>query len=148
MEGVEFRAKVETARDVIVCTECSKPRCLHSLKLSLDEKKHVANIKEDTLYVCGASVTTPDTPLFGKIGVRCRLTCSAEISYHYFSSKRFPLVCFVCGAPNAEKIAPDLKERYQTVHPVCTSCPKDGKKERVRRELKVGRSKGSKRKHH
>ena len=102
LEGVEFRAKAETVRDGIVCAECSKPRCLHSLKkLSLDEKKHVANIKEDTLYVCGASVTTPDSPLFGKIGVRCGLTCPAEISYHYFSSKRFPFACYVCGAPNA-----------------------------------------------
>lgn len=147
LDGVEFTAKAETARAVIVCTECGKPRCLHSAKKLLPEQiKQLEDLKEEHTYVCGAFVTTPDSPLRGKVAVRVGLTCSTEVSYHYFSSKKFPRICYVCGDTNVEEVPAALKEQYQTVHALCATCRSKGKKERVRGERKV--AKAVKRKHH
>ena len=144
---MSFNAKAETVRAILTCGECSKPICLHSVKKLTDEQKRlVAQLQEDSVYVCGAPLTSPDSQLIGVVALRQGLECSTEISPHYYSCKKFPLVCYVCGSATPLPNPAAMQERYQTVHLVCGECKQKGKTERVRGERQVGAA-AKKRKH-
>lgn len=66
-------------RDVILCVECEKPRCVYSnTKLQRAELSALKILKEKETYTCGAALF-PQTELDSTIIVRLSLTCSSTM---------------------------------------------------------------------
>lgn len=128
-----------TVRDMICCSDCGKPRCIFSdKKLSQEEAALLQTAKENTDYVCGGPIFPPQHPLVVKIGVRSDVTCTSDVSTHYYSSKRgFPLVCYKCGSKTPVEIPLAVKVQFQSVHPVCLDCKNHGQSFRTRGQKKL-----------
>lgn len=122
-------------RDVILCQECYKPRCIFAKgKLSLVEKFRVEGVKESHFFTCGCALFPPSSSFYGTIVVRQKISCTAPMEAQYFSAKlvSFPPVCYHCGCPE-ETLSNDpaiveLKEQFSIVRPICFLCISSGKK--------------------
>ena len=122
-------------RDVIVCQECYKPRCIYAKgKLSWTERVATKKVKESRLFTCGCALFPECSSYHGTIVVRQKLSCSAPMEAQYFSAKLvyFPPVCYYCGCPEETLCQNDeiakLKEEYAVVRPICFLCLSSGKK--------------------
>ena len=107
-------------RDVVTCSDCGKPRCLFAAKkLGKEEAETLQAAKEDVDFVCSRSIFAPDHPLASKVGTRLDISCSTDVTSHYFASKRgLPLVCFKCGSASP---FPSCCGRGFIEVPVCTA---------------------------
>ena len=121
-------------RDVLVCCECSKPRCVFAAtRLSYSENIEVQRIKDEGVYSCGMSVFPDAHPLRHSVVVKEALKCSSLVEAAYYSSPRvcFESCCVHCGSSGNLVDDEDIKEaqtQYHTVRPICTQCKCQGKK--------------------
>lgn len=134
-----IRMTAETVRNYVVCTDCSKPRCIYAAKkLTTDQQVGLEQLKEDVIYSCGGILIPEDHHLYDSILVQPNITCAAPVCSHYYSSRvSFPAVCYNCGSAELHEISNDLKMSYQTVHPICVFCKSENIKERTRGAKKV-----------
>ena len=117
-------------RNVIICGECHKPRCVYSvLKLSKEQIVLVESIKESNLYTSGAPLFPPGLPLENSIVVMEALVCSLYIETQYYSAVliHFEPVCYFCGLWGEESLIDndeiwELKSSYAVVYPICFLC--------------------------
>ena len=111
-------------RDVVTCSDCGKPRCLFAAKkLGKEEAETLEQAKEDVDFVCSGSIFAPDHPLASKVGTRLDISCSTDVTSHYFASKRgLPLVCFKCGSASPFPVAEEVSSKFQSAHPMCQEC--------------------------
>ena len=63
------------------------------------------------------------------------MTCRNEVNRHYYAKRlNFPKVCYVCGSEEVLEVSKEIRERHQTVHPICQSCKDAGYEVRTRGE--------------
>ena len=110
--GLPFSPSSQTARSLIVCSECLRPRVLYSQrKLSIVETNALTRTVEGFLYTCGATlcglevVQCPDDPptistLFQRVFVKGNLTCENPVEVPYYSCEAFEMVCVHCAHPH------------------------------------------------
>ena len=117
---IPFNPSGQTAlnvRQVITCSECSKPRVLHSSRKVKDNVKEISEELDSLSYSCGASLQDAmDACFLENIYVRADLTCSMPIEVPYFSAG-YDSICYYCGT----KTDLEIKEQF---HPICISCKK------------------------
>ncbi|XP_063434558.1 uncharacterized protein LOC134715936 [Mytilus trossulus] len=127
--------KNNKVREVILCSECSKPRCIFSeKKLSREQDELILRLKEDSFYTCGGALVQDDSETVD-IVVREALACNSPIETTYYSASLkhyLPPVCVHCGT--AEDLLDDnnpyisaLYEQYSVVRPLCEVCRNSGK---------------------
>ena len=82
----------------------------------------------------GRYVRYESSDLFSICCPEILLSCEEVVSPHYFSSRlQCDLYCYICGAFGSLKpISEEQKRSFQTVHPICTDCSDNGKKERTK----------------
>ena len=131
MKGLLVCGKV---RGVIICIECSKPRCIYShSKLTHEQIQVISKLKDADLYTCGASLFPPDSLYHSTIIVREALVCTSNMETQYYSSVlvHFEPVCFYCGICEETLVDNDqikeLKTMYAVVYPICFLCLSEGK---------------------
>ena len=111
-------------RDVVTCSDCGKPRCLFAAKkLGKEEAETLEQAKEDVDFVCGGSIFAPDHPLASKVGTRIDISCSTDVTSHYFASaseadRSFASSVAVTPFPVAEEVS----SKFQSAHPMCQEC--------------------------
>jgi hypothetical protein len=125
----DFSLTAQTARSIIKCVECLKPRVIYGkLKLSGRQELQLAELLSEFNYSCGAPLTPPGYSLHGKTTVKLGINCSSPLEVAYYSSSQVlgPTdICYYCGKDGASfDIA--LKERFKSVLPVCGSCLEKG----------------------
>ena len=81
---------------VIVCVECTKPRCVYAAStLSYQEKTLLKQAKDTNVCTCGSELFPPNTPLHGTIVCQQALTCTHPMEAQYCSSScTHSLQCF------------------------------------------------------
>lgn len=94
-----IRKSGEAVRELVICGECLKVRCVYSAKtLTKEQLLEFRRCKEDNMYVCGTTVIPQENPLKEICYFEAGINCDSVISPHYFSSRhKFPQVCYVCG---------------------------------------------------
>lgn len=141
-----FRMTAETVCSIMICGECLKPRCFYSSrKLSRSEQIELHQCKEDYLYTCGGTVIPDDHSLFSVCSSEIIQNCEEPVSPHYFSCRlQCVLCCYSCGAfADLVPIPDEMKKGFQSVHPICTECKAQGKKERTRGPKYAGRKRSA-----
>ena len=119
-------------RDVIVCIDCKKPRCVYaSVALSCDERKHLKHAIHSGVYTCGCQLFQPGSSLHDAVICRQALTCKETMETQYYSSVcvSFPPVCWFCGCPEMltdDEFLQNLRTEY-IVRPICFLCRSEGK---------------------
>ncbi|CAC5419773.1 unnamed protein product [Mytilus coruscus] len=87
-------------REVVLCSECSKPRCIFSeKKLSREQDELILRLKEYSFYTCGGALVQYDSETVD-IVVREGLACNSPIETTYYSASLkhyLPPVCVHCG---------------------------------------------------
>ena len=134
-----FRKSGETVRELVICGECLKPRCVYAAKsFTKEEALEFRKCKEEFIYVCGSSVIPEDSQL--QCAFEVDINCESPISKHYYSARlKLPPMCYVCGVLSPlVPIPPEKKRLCQSIHPVCEDCKASGKTERTRGEKLVG----------
>lgn len=113
----------QRVRDVIICSECSKPRCIFSSnKLSAQEKRLLEQVKENYEYSCGSPIVPPEHSLYGTVFVRIMQRCSDHIELAYYSCKQeYDGVCCYCVSSDASK-PQEFLQTFHTVLPICENC--------------------------
>ena len=137
-----FRMTAETVCSIIICGECLKPRCFYSArKLSRSEQTELNHCKEEYIYTCGGTVIPESHNLFSLCSPEIIQDCEETVSPHYYSCHlQCVLCCYNCGAfGDLIPIPDDVKRNFQSVHPICTECKAQGKKERTRGPKYAGR---------
>ncbi|XP_048735490.2 uncharacterized protein LOC125650953 [Ostrea edulis] len=131
--------KTQKVRDVIVCGECSKPRCVYSdKKLTREQEELLLRLKEEHLYTCGDSLVPEDVEDPGMV-VREAVNCLTEVETSYFSTSLkhyLPPVCVHCGKvdnllDDTDPYISALYEKYSVVRPLCEYCKNTGKDART-----------------
>ena len=62
-------------------------------------------------------------PLASKVGQRLDISCSIDVTSHYFASKLgLPLVCFKRGSASPLPVAEEVSSKFQVSHPVRQEC--------------------------
>ena len=124
--GIPFSPNAQTAREVILCSECLKPRVVYSQrKFSVWDEHALVRTVEGIFFTCGSSlqgleveVQPGEDPsvatLFNRVFVRENLTCDMSIEVPYYSSERFAKICTSCGCTT------DAQEEGQ--YPLCGYC--------------------------
>jgi hypothetical protein len=119
----------QTARAVVQCVECAKPRLIYSKnRIGERQKTQIAEVISEYEYSCGSPLSPPDHPICGKLFVRLGITCESLLELAYYASNigRTDLCCY-CANENAQ-IDLDLKKSFKTVLPLCEECKQEGKK--------------------
>ena len=128
--GIPFSPNSQTARAVIMCSECLRPRVIYSqYRLNYSEESVLSQSIEGLLYTCGSSLQglqvethLMDPPtvktLFKRVYVRKNLTCNDPIEVAYYSSERFQLICTHCAC------VCELVVEGQ--YPICDFCRQQG----------------------
>ena len=97
----------------------------------------MALLVEQADYTCGSALIPPDHVLFGTCSLIKKITCVNPVVPYYFGSRaKFPVVCYNCGDVEPLPITAEMKENFQTIHPVCAACKARGVKERTRLKAK------------
>ena len=98
--GIPFSLNSHTARVLILCSECLRPRVVYSQrKLSVLEETVFSSTTVDLLYTCGNTLKgveveiRRDEPLsvltlFERVFVRANLTCDEPVEIPYYSSEK------------------------------------------------------------
>ena len=141
--GIPFTPNAQTARDLVLCSECLKPRVVYSQrKLSIVEEIVFSRSVEGILYSCGSVLQGVEVELrpgenvsvmtlFDRLFVRENLLCSDAIEVPFYSSERFGKVCSSCGCSE--------KSSREGEYPLCEGCRNNGcsplvKRKRVQRK--------------
>ena len=105
--NIPFPATAKTSQNVgsvIDCTQCRKPRLLHSKsKLTDSEKCSLKRVFNGYSYICGSSLqdimTNERNRDYAVISVYCKenISCVSTIELPYCSSKIFKNVCVYCA---------------------------------------------------
>ena len=122
-------------RNVIVCVECRKPRCVFAAgTLSTVQRDHLKLIIGGKMYTCGSGLFPPQSPLHETVICRQALSCTDPMEAQYYSSvcTKFPPVCWFCGSPEEmlsdDELVMNLRSEYAIVRPICFLCRSDGKR--------------------
>lgn len=133
-----FTLTKENCRSFITCSECLKPRLVHSRRaLKPDQEQVFQRVIENTDFVCGQPLFPSEHELHDV--VVSQVPCSADISVLYYSVKQTVgqrNVCYHCGSKDDTEIPPALLESYKSVHPVCAVCLSQGIEYRKRAPCK------------
>ena len=82
-----FRLSGETVRNIVICGECLKPRCVYAQRmLSKEQTAALEEFKEENIFVCGSTFIPPETDF----SVTCFVensSCDNDVSPHYYSSR-------------------------------------------------------------
>jgi hypothetical protein len=127
-----------SAREIVTCDECHKPRVLYAAKAITGSQKALLDhlLDDGLIYICGSPLFESSHRVHeGKDGPNPILlsphTCSSPIERPYFSATRgkgqprFSPCCFQCGAALATALAEDGS------HSPCTACLAAGVKPRL-----------------
>ena len=78
---------------------------------------------ENNLFVCGSLIFPEEHPLAGELSIRTSLTCESPIERSHYSNKtlKLPPIRAHCGYKDCY-VPQALKEKYEIVLPICTSC--------------------------
>ena len=107
--GMPFSPSAQTARLLVLCTECLKPRVLYSKqKLIFNEEEAVQRSIESILYSCGSTLKGLQVQrlptdqisfedLFDRVFVRENISCDDCIEIPYYSSYKFEDICIYCA---------------------------------------------------
>ena len=139
--GIPFSPNAQTARELVCCTECLKPRVIYSQrKLTFAETSVLFRSLESLLYSCGSTLKGVEVEcrdgedlslltLFERLFVRQNLSCDDPVEVPYYSSDRFEDICAHCGCVCAES------ESGQ--YPLCSHCKHEGKHPVLKRKRKM-----------
>ena len=119
---------VQTARGVVECVECSKPRVVYSkLKLSERENITLATALSEYDFTCGSALLPPNVSLSKKAMLRANLSCATPIELPFYGGGLGKTdLCVYCAAEEAPTDQ-ELRQQYQTVLPLCEVCRANGK---------------------
>ena len=108
--GIPFSPSAQTARLLVMCSECLKPRVIYSKqKLTIWEEHALERTLDNILFTCGSSLTgleieklRSDPPsvqtVLGRVFVRENLSCDDCIEIPYYSSEKFQdNICIHCA---------------------------------------------------
>ena len=128
-------------RDLVHSEECLKRRCMFPNRaLTHQQEVQVGNAKADYSFVCGSKLLPADHDLATAVVVNHSLTCNSHVEKAYYTSRRcFEDVCFVCGSDSPLPVTQEMKQQYQSVHPVCEHCHQSGKRPRTRNASKMSK---------
>lgn len=122
-------------RRIIVCSDCSKPRCVYAAaSLASEEKNRLKCLNETEVYTCGSTLFPPESPLHRTVVCRQALSCSSPMETQYYSgvATAFPPVCWYCASPEEmltnDEFMANLRSQYAVVRPICFLCRSDGKR--------------------
>lgn len=139
--GIPFSPNAQTAREIILCCECLKPRVVYSQrKLSIWDERALVHTVEGIFFTCGSSlqgleleVQSGEDPsvatLFSQVFVRANLTCDMPVEVPYYSSEQFAMICTSCGCNT------DVQVEGQ--YPLCGYCKGRGCKPILKRKRKL-----------
>ena len=120
----------QTARAVIVCVECEKPRVVYSKKkLDNSQRLLLAKTISSYEYSCGSFLFPPSEKrkTAQSLCMRPNLQCAKSIEVTYYGSEIGRAdKCSHC-ASNGGIVDQVLKKSYQTVLPICKQCLQEGK---------------------
>ena len=122
--GRDFPPTAQTSKNVglvIFCTECKKPRLLHSkYKLKNQQPAAAKRIVQKLEYICWASLSEyygscndRDEGMLKIIFVRANLSCASKVEFPYY-----PRVCIYCGMTGTNRTLNSSVEYY----PKCNDC--------------------------
>lgn len=134
--------KAESVRQVVLCSDCEKPRCIYSsCRLDTEQSDSLKAQLEEIHYVCGSRLFPENHALVAEVVVRSGISCASEVERAYYASKKvFAPVCFACGIEPPVPTPDELSEGFQSIHMPCATCQAKKKKPRTRGPLRVGAS--------
>ena len=122
-------------RSVIVCSDCSKPRCVYAAaSLGSEDRNQLKCLVETKVYTCGSILFPPESPLHRTVICRQNLSCLSPMETQYYSgvATAFPPVCWYCAGPEEmltnDEFMDNLRSQYAVVRPICFLCRSDGKR--------------------
>jgi DNA-directed RNA polymerase subunit RPC12/RpoP len=127
--GIPFSPTAQTAKCIgftIKCSECGKPRLLHSKnKLTGEQPKQLKIFLGRIIFVCGSSLAEYDGPcsaaeekLRERVFVRENLSCASNIELPYYSVDFYKSVCIYCGREGTGR----QLNISDTTYPKCNNC--------------------------
>ena len=132
---VGFNPSAQTSKNtgiLLICSDCSKPRLVHSKKkLQPAEKLFIEALVETVTYSCGANIRNIDVEDEGergillKVFVRQNLLCNTMIELPYYTSG-YDHICIYCGNDDNLVVG-------DGVYPLCTKCKRSKKVAKKRR---------------
>lgn len=138
--GIPFSPSAQTARKLVLCSECLKPRVVYSrLKLKIDEEYALERTLAGVLFTCGSSLKElevehiPSDPLYvqtlmERAFVRENLTCDEPVEVSYYSSEKFQDLCIHCAC---------VADAVEGAYPICQYCKDNGKLLVLKRKRKL-----------
>ena len=125
---------VAKVRATIICSLCSKPRCVYcNSKFTKAQSLKLKHCQDENTYNCGESLFAPDDNYYQSI-IRQQLNWSSQMETTYYGSVTvtFKLICFQCGGTSGSEVlnnnfTRDLKRKYTKVRPICRTCRATGK---------------------
>lgn len=99
-----FSLSAQTARGVVHCVECRKPRLFYSkTKLTDRQSLLVAKCVSEFDYTCGSDLVNPEIASLKGVLTRKNMTCGNPVEMCYYSSKLGQLeICCYCAVDNTE----------------------------------------------
>ena len=127
--NIPFSPTAQTAKNVgltIKCTECEKPRLLHSKhKLKGDEIKVLKIFLGKILFICGSSFgeyegtgNAKEDKITKIVFPRENLSCGSNIELPYYSIESYKKICIYCGGEGTGRTLEDSIQNY----PKCRLC--------------------------
>ena len=107
--GIPFSPSAQTARRLVLCSNCLKPRVVYSkLKLKIEEENAFERTLDGVLFTCGSSLQgleverkAGDPPYvqtsMQRVFVRENLSCDEPVEIPYYSSEKFEDLCIHCA---------------------------------------------------
>ena len=127
----EFSLSSQTARSVVACVECQKPRVVYcKTKLDFRHMVILARNISSFEYSCGSELFPPEEKrkLAKAMTLRPGLTCADQIEVPYYGESNVGRkdLCSHCGSNNSAK-SEEMIKKFKTVLPICKTCTEKGK---------------------
>ena len=130
--NVPFSPTAQTAKNVrfvISCSECKKPRFLHSRnKVKKDDVNAVKRMMGKITYVCGAALSEylgtggdKDERFINSIFARENISCTSKIELPYYSVDHLPKICIHCGVGGTSRTLSNSVEHYPSASTATTN---------------------------
>ena len=120
----------QTARAVVHCVECRKPRVVYAkTKIDIRHKMMLARNISSFEFTCGAHLFPPTEKRKMAISIilRPNLSCAMEVEIPYYGAELGrTALCSHCGDPESS-VNEELKTKFKTVLPICKGCLAAGK---------------------
>ena len=146
-ESVDLTSSIpmtaQNARAVVYCVECEKLQVIYS-KNKLNHNQRVLLVKSISSfeYLCRAFLFSPNkmSKTAGTLRMRPSLQCAMQIDVpHYVWDVGRADKCSYCGGNNAV-VSQELKQRFNTVLPMCKPCLDNGKEPFTQRPMEREKS--------